>query len=381
MITYLKQHETEIFELLEKLVNIDSGTYVKGGTDRVGQVLKEAYEKEGFDVQVHRLGEYGGHLQIKATKDAQPKILIVGHMDTVFPEGTAKERPFYRDKDKAYGPGVSDMKACLISVLYALKALKASGDPSYQNVEIIMNSDEEIGSPTSRELIEETARQKECAIIVEPARGEKDYIVTQRKSCSRYFVTVTGRGAHAGSNPEDGISAIEEMAHKVLKFQALNDYDAGITVNVGLIEGGTSANAIPPECKVAIDVRTMTLEQAEEIGRKIKEITEQMHVPGTTAKLSGGITHPPMVKDEGVETLLKIVQAAGKEVGVDIEDTHTGGGSDGCFTAPIIPTIDGMGPAGGGAHSDREFLKIDSFYERTLVLAHTIKKLTEEYTS
>lgn len=377
MKNYLKQKEEEIFQLLEKIVNIDSGTYVKGGTDRVGQVLKEAYENEGFYVQVHSNGEYGSHLQIRASKDVEPNILIVGHMDTVFPDGTAKERPFYRDEHKAYGPGVSDMKACLVSVLYALKSLKEIGDPSYKNIEVIMNSDEEIGSPTSRELIEKSARSKDCAIVVEPSRGAKDYIVTQRKSCSRYFVKVIGKGAHAGANPEDGISAIEEMAHKVIKIQALNNYEAGISVNVGLIEGGTSANSVPPECKVAIDVRTITLEQAKEIGIKIKEICSQVHVGGTNTEISGGITHPPMIKDAGVKKLLKIVQEAGKEVGVEIEDTKTGGGSDGCFTAPIVPTIDGMGPAGGGAHSDREFLKISSFFERTLVLAQTIKKLNE----
>lgn len=377
MIQYLKDKETEMFSLLEEIVNIDSGTYVEGGTDRVAEVLTKAYEAEGFFVQAHDEGEYGANLQIKISEDAKPKILVVGHMDTVFPEGTAKERPFSRDEHKAYGPGVSDMKASLVSVLYALKMLKDIGDDSYKNVEVIMNCDEEIGSLTSRNLIEQSARSKECAIIVEPSRYEKDYIVTERKSASRYFITVTGRGAHAGSNPEDGISAIEEMAHKIIKIEALNDLEAGISVNVGLIKGGTSANSIPPTCEIAIDVRTITMDQAEDIQEKIKAISEETHVAGTKTEFSGNITHPPMIRDEGVEKLLKVVQEAGDELGVPIEGTSTGGGSDGCFTSQIVPTIDGMGPAGGGAHSDREYLKIPTFFERTAVLAKTIQKLTK----
>lgn len=373
----IQQKQEEMFTLLEEIVNIDSGTYIDGGTDKVGAVLKREYEKEGFYVQVHDEGEYGAHLQIRVSEDAEPNIMIVGHMDTVFSEGTAKKRPFRRDEERAYGPGVSDMKASLVSVLYALKLLKEAGDSSYKNIEVFMNSDEEIGSPTSRELIENSARTKDCAIVVEPSRGAKDYIVIQRKSASRYYVTVTGKGAHAGSNPEDGISAIEEVAHKIIKIEKLNDLEAGISVNVGLIEGGTSANSIPPECKIEIDVRTVTMEQAEDIREKIKGICAKTHVEGTTTNITGGITHPPMIRDEGVEKLLKIVQEAGEEVGVEIEGAPTGGGSDGCFTAPIIPTIDGMGPAGAEAHSDREYMKVPTFFERTLVLAKTIQKLTE----
>lgn len=375
MLTFLKDQEDAMFALLEEIVNIDSGTYIEGGTDRVGEVLRKAYEEEGFHVKTHTGGEYGVHLQIRASKDAMPHLLIVGHMDTVFPEGTAKKRPFRRDETYAYGPGVSDMKASLVAVLFALKALKEIGDSSYKKVEVIMNSDEEIGSPTSRQLIEESARRNKYAIVVEPSRGEKDSIVTARKSASRYFMTITGRAAHAGSRPEDGISAIEEAAYKIIEIEKLNDLKAGISVNVGLIDGGTAANAIPEQCQLAIDVRTNTMKQAEQIRDQIETIHSTVYVEGTKSTLTGGITHPPMEKDQGVKKLLKIVQEAGEEVGVKILDTHTGGGSDGCFTAPIIPTIDGMGPAGGGAHSNREYLKVDTFFERTLVLAKTIQKL------
>lgn len=374
---FLEEKKEEMLQLLERLVNIDSGSYVKKGIDQIGTILKEEYEQLGFNVKVHNQTETGNHLSIRSAKATDPKIILVAHMDTVFPDGTAKARPFSRGEERAYGPGIVDMKASQVAALYALKALIEAGEEAYRNVQIVLNSDEEIGSPTSRALIEEQAEGKEYALIVEPARADGS-IVSQRKGGGKYTLKVKGVGAHSGVEPQKGRSAIEELAHKILKFHSLTNHDEGVTVNVGLIEGGTSTNTVAPHAVGHVDIRVVTTEQAERLTKQFAEICATPDVPGTTLELTGDISRPPMFKDEKTEGLLQIIQEVGKELGLEIKDTKTGGGSDGNFTSAMgVPTIDGLGPVGGSIHSEDEYLEIDTFTERTLLLAETIKKLSQ----
>ncbi|QGQ47666.1 M20 family metallopeptidase [Metabacillus sediminilitoris] len=375
--TYLESRLPEMKSLLEQLVNIDSGSFHKEGVDKVGTLIRKQFEDLGMNVKVHRESKYGNHLEIMHDHDSQPKIIIIAHMDTVFPAGEVKKRPYKVIGNKAYGPGVSDEKASHVAVLFALKALKASGSDAYKNVHIIFNSDEEIGSPTSKAIIKEAAKQKDYSLVVESGRPN-DGIVTERKGVGCFVFEVKGKSAHAGVEPESGRSAIEELAHKIIKLQKLNDYETGLSVNVGLIEGGISTNTIPSNATAHVDVRVKNMKQAEEITSKINEIAHEEYVSGTETKLSGKIDRPPMEKVEGTEELLHIIRSVGEELGMSIREVSSGGGSDASYTSTEgIPTVDGMGPLGEFSHSEtNEYVDLSSLSKRTALLALTIERLS-----
>ena len=376
--TYLDKKKPEMIELLELLVNIDSGSYDKEGVDIIGTILKESFEKAGMYVKVHREKELGNHLEIKASEESEPKIIIIAHMDTVFPKGEAKERPFKMIGERAFGPGVNDEKASHVQVLYALKALKASGSEAYKNVHVIFNSDEEVGSPSSKSLIKQAAENKDYSLVVECARPNGG-IVTERKGVGNFSLSVKGKSAHAGVEPQRGRSAIEEISHKILQLQELNQYEEGLSVNVGLVNGGTSSNTVPPNAEAEIDVRIKGEEQAAEVTKEISKIAQEEYVAGTTTELKGSISRPPMVKTEATEELVKVIQEAGDELGMSIQQLSTGGGSDASFTAVEgIPTVDGMGPMGEFSHSETdEYTDLKTFPQHTALLAKTIEKLSK----
>ncbi|MCM3712737.1 M20 family metallopeptidase [Alkalihalobacillus oceani] len=370
--------EKEMLILLEKLVNIDSGSSHKAGVDQVAQELIPLFEQLGFHVTTISQETVGDHLRIIHPTQRQASILIVAHMDTVFEPGTANERPFTIKGTRAYGPGVIDMKASLVSVIYALRYLKENGSDAYQHVELVLNSDEEIGSSTSRQLIEEAAKGKAYALVMEPARRDGS-VVTERRGNGRFTIEVHGKAAHSGIEPEKGRSAIEELAHKIVKLHELNDHEHGISVNVGIIEGGNAVNTVSATAIGHIDVRVATEEQAEEMEHKIETMCASSDVSGTEIELTGDISRPPMVKNEKIARLFQVVKKVGAELGIELKDTKTGGGSDASFTAAMgIPTIDGLGPVGGNAHSEKEYLDIPSLTERTLLLAKVIEKLVED---
>ncbi|WP_100331048.1 M20 family metallopeptidase [Bacillus xiapuensis] len=377
MIDYIKKHKDEMISLLEQLVNTDSNSYDKAGVDKISRLLKRKFEEIGMHVTVHRQVEQGDHLEIKADRDCDPKILIIAHMDTVFPKGEAAKRPFKIIDDKAYGPGVNDEKASHVQVLYAMKALKASGSEALKNVHIIFNSDEEIGSLSSKALIEEAAAGKDYSLVVECGRPH-DGVVTERKGVGRFMMDVHGKSAHSGVEPEIGRSAIEELAHKVIRLQQLNDYKQGLTVNVGLISGGTSVNTVAPEASAQIDVRVKDKEQALDVTKEINDIASEESISGTRTDISGSIGRPPMEKTKKTDELLQIIQTTGKKLGYQIQEVSTGGGSDAAYTASKgIPTIDGMGPIGEYSHSEtNEYTDLPSLVERTILLAKTIEALS-----
>lgn len=377
MKNYIDQNEENIINLIEKIVNIDSGTYVKHGVDQVGQILKGEYEQIGFNVEVFEQQALGNNILIRHPEAVDPQIVMIAHMDTVFAEGTVAKRPFKRDGDYAYGPGVIDMKSSQVTTLFALKALMQNGSNAYKNIELILNTDEEIGSINSRDLIERVAKDKKYALILEPA--QEGNLVSERKGGGKYFLKVTGKAAHAGVEPENGISAIEELANKILKLHKLTDWDRAINVNVGLVKGGTSVNTIAPFAEAAIDVRIQTPEHAIEIDQEIREICSYSEVPGTSLELTGKITRPAWTITKESLKLYEIIADEGAKLGLDLKHEKSGGGSDGNLTGAIgIPTIDGLGPVGGFAHSEKEFLYIPSLTERALFLANVLERLTVE---
>lgn len=373
---FINQKKEEMLELIEQLVNIDSGSYVKKGIDQIGAILTQKYKELGFVVEVNEEEEYGNNLVIRHKKSIEPKIILLAHMDTVFPEGTVAERPFRVEGKRAYGPGVVDMKSSLVELLYAIKALQHSGSNSGENIEIILNGDEEIGSPSSRALIEERAEGKEYALVMEPARKDGS-LVMARRGGGRYTLMVEGRAAHSGIEPEKGRSAIEELAYKIIQLHDLTDHEKGMSVNVGLIEGGTAVNTVSDSAVAHVGVRISEMEQGEYLEEKMKEICATTDVPGTNVVLEGEIGRPPMEHNDQTKSLLHIIKDVGEEIGVKISGTATGGGGDASFTAATgVATVDGLGPVGGNAHSDKEYLEIDTLPERTLLLAMTIDRLS-----
>ncbi|SEM20003.1 glutamate carboxypeptidase [Mesobacillus persicus] len=374
---FIEQKQEEMLELIEQLVNIDSGSYMKEGVDLVGSILTKKYEELGFVVEVREEKEYGNHLVIRHKNTIAPKIILLAHMDTVFPEGTVAERPFTIKGNRAYGPGVVDMKSSLVELLYAMQALVHAGSKSIENVEIILNSDEEIGSPSSRSLIEERSIGKEFALVMEPARKDGS-LVMARRGGGRYTIVVEGKAAHSGIEPEKGRSAIEELAYKIIQLHDLTDHEKGMSVNVGIIEGGSAVNTVCDSAIAHVDVRISELEQGEYLEERFKEICATSEVQGTNVVLEGEIGRPPMEHNDQTKSLLDIIKDVGEEIGMEISATATGGGGDASFTSATgVATVDGLGPVGGNAHSDKEYMEIDTLPERTLLLAMTIARLSE----
>ncbi len=373
---FLKANEKEMWSLLETLVNIDSGSGHKKGVDLVGEVLQEKYLELGFTIETMKEDVQGNHLVMRHVSANNPKIMAVAHMDTVFPVGTAKARPFNIQGECAYGPGVSDMKASHVVLFFALKALHETKCVGLENIVVLLTSDEEIGSLTSRKLIEKHAEAKDYALIMEAARPN-GALVTARRGAGEYTIHVTGKAAHSGLMPRVGSSAIEELAHKIIRLHKLNEETNGVSINVGLIDGGSTVNTVAPTAVAHVDVRISKPEQAALIDQKIKEICAVPDVAGTTIVVLGGIERPPMVKNEQTVELYKIIQDVGKTLGIAIHDVAAGGGSDASFTsAKGIATIDGLGPIGGGAHTEEEYLETTSLLERTELLANVIQRLT-----
>lgn len=370
MIEFIDSKETEMLVFLEKLVNIDSGSYNKAGVDRVADLLLKRLSELDFIVKRHPQRELGDHVVGFKPGSESARILFVGHMDTVFLDGTAANRPFRINEGRAYGPGVADMKGGLVCLLYALEALKENAPHIYKRMtmNVVFNSDEEILSPSSRPIIENLARQAQTVCVFEPARPGGEYVI-QRKGVGKYVMRITGRAAHAGTQPEDGRSAIGELAHKIVALHALADMNTGTAVNVGLVRGGLRSNVIAEEAYAEIDLRVCDDDAALQMDNRIRAIAETSIIPDTHCEITGGIQFPPMLPNESLLKLFEQIKKAGQDLGLDIRGIATGGGSDGNYTARFSPTLDGMGPQGSGAHSDREFMEVKTLAERTKVTA------------
>ena len=372
----LDDTQQEMIGLLEKLVNIDSGSDFKEGVDKVGSILKKEYESIGFTCESVQEDKVGDHLILKHHSAEKPSILLIAHMDTVFKEGTAKERPFYIKSNRAYGPGVADMKGSQVTLLYAMKHLLKNSPESLEKVIILLNSDEEIGSASSRPIIEKLSKTVDYALVMEPARKDGS-IVTSRRGGGTYKLEIRGKAAHSGVAPQDGHSAIEEMGHKIVKLSELTNHDEGISINVGRVNGGEAVNVVPDTATLHVDVRVSNAEQSETIEQQIEEICATPDIKGTEIELSGGIRRPPMELDDENLELLNIIQDVGESLDIEVSHTHTGGGSDASFPSHLgVATVDGLGPVGGEMHSDKEYLEVDSILERTELLAETIHNLT-----
>lgn len=357
------------------LVDIDSNSHNKAGTDRVAQAMLGWLH--GADIEAeHRADPDDGDALLARLTGAQPTaapVLLMGHRDTVFPTGTVAQRPWRVDGDRAYGPGVSDMKSGLVLQCFVLMALRRL-PPLPFPVLGLFTADEEIGSQHGRIAIETHARGARAAFNAEPGRVSGN-LVTARKGGATFAIDVTGRAAHSGVNHADGASAIETLARKVQALHALTDYPAGVTANVGLITGGMSTNTVAPSAQAKLDLRFCSLQQRESMFERVKAIVDAPGVPGTESRLTQTSEFLPLEPQWSSE-LMKRYKSSAARVGFDVDGEFTGGCSDAGFTASLgIPTLCGVGPVGGRAHTDGEYCCLDTLVPRAQALVGTILSL------
>ncbi|RVT84187.1 M20 family peptidase [Rhodobacteraceae bacterium CCMM004] len=365
----------ELLAGIRRWVEIESYSTDTAGVNRMADRVAEDYAACGAEIErVPGRDGWGDHLIVRAPWNAgsnAPGILILSHIDTVHPAGTLEWFPFRVEGDVAYGPGIYDMKGGAYIAMAAVADLAAQGGAPLPVTHMFV-ADEEVGSPTSREIIVELGRAAKYVLVTEPAR-EGGKIVTARKGAVRYEVTTKGRASHAGSRHQDGASAIREMAHTVLKFEGLTDYDRGITCNVGLIRGGTGTNVVPAEAWCKVDIRIPDMEALETVERFIADIAPEN--PEVTVEINGGLDRPPYERSEGIERLFALASEIAGEIGWDLEQLKTGGGSDGNFTAALTPTLDGLGVDGKGGHTDYEQLYVSSLEPRRRLMRGLLERL------
>ena len=365
---------------LEQLVNLDCGSYTPGGVNRVADLVTANLAELGASVTrtPHEPGpdeRQLGDLVVARVPGDGPHLLLIGHMDTVFPEGTAAARPFRTDGERALGPGVSDMKGGLLAGLYAVAALQAIGQRP--KVTFVANPDEEIGSPFSGPHIRALAAEHDAALVLECARANGD-IVSARKGIADYEITLTGRAAHAGVEPEKGRSAILEAARQVIALHALNGRWPSVTVNAGVIAGGSRPNVVAEACRIELDLRAATASAFEEAAAEVRRIVTDPTTEGVTAELREVARHLPMELTPAASRLAALAREIGGELGFTVRDAATGGASDANTTSAAgLPTLDGLGPIGGDDHSVDEWLDLGSVVPRTTLVAGLMARIGE----
>lgn len=375
MTDQISPETSDLLTGIRSWVEIESHTPDIDGVNALADRISADYAACGAEVNRIPGAGYGDHLVVRAPWGRQvntPGILIISHMDTVHPKGTLETFPFRTEGDLAFGPGIYDMKGGAYIAMRAVSDLAASGGAPLPVTHLFV-ADEEIGSPTSKDMIEDLGKAAKYVLVTEPAR-EGGKIVVARKGAVRYTVTTHGEASHAGARHQDGRSAIKEMAHTVLKFEGLTDYDRGTTCNVGLIEGGTGTNVVPARCSIRVDIRISDMEALQEVEAFVAALTPED--PDVRIEVTGGLDRPPYERDAGINALFETARDIAAEIGWQLEGLKTGGGSDGNFTAAHTPTLDGLGVDGKGGHTDYEQLKISSLQPRRLLMRGLLERLT-----
>jgi glutamate carboxypeptidase len=377
ILRYARQNQSRISEMIQEFVEVESPSddakavnrFVESLADRLAGTAK---------IRTFDGGKFGKHLRCEFTlagkKKTDGSVLALGHSDTVWPLGTLRTMPFRKAQGRLWGPGSFDMKAGLAFFVFAMRALRDLEIPVSRNVVLQVNSDEEVGSESSRPLTEEAARQSVAVLVLEPGTGLEGKLKTARKGVGDYSVTVHGKPAHAGVDFGGGASAILEMARQIERIAGFTRLDRGITVSPGVISGGTRSNVIPAECRVEVDVRVVR--QADQSYLEKQFASLKPFDKRCTIEVSGGLNRPPLERSAGVQRLFKLAQNLASDLDVTLEESSTGGGSDGNFTAALgVPTLDGLGAVGEGAHAPNESLLIDRIADRTALLAKLVAAL------
>lgn len=372
VLDYMEENKQDIIKDIRYLVERDSPSndveLVDLCADRIQKLFVRYF---GYSADVIKNSDYGDHLRFEYG-EGERTILILSHFDTVWDEGDLKLKI---DGDKLYGPGILDMKGGLVQAIWSIKAIKDLSLEMHKKIVFLCTSDEEIGSPSSKSLIESEANNSDYVLVTEPPVAETGALKTGRKGSSRYFVEVKGKKAHSGNNHEDGINAIKEAARQIVYLESLTDYKIGTTINVGSIKGGGKLNVVPDFAKFGVNVRVSTKKEQKRIDQLIKNLSPYEN--GIKLKVSGEINRPPMNKSEATEELFEIAQdvAADLDLG-ELEQAYVGGGSDGNFTASLgIPTLDGLGAVGEGIHAKNEHILASEIPNRSALLCRLLTVL------
>lgn len=369
LLDQLRRQHKDVLQLLETMVNMDSPSTDKALVDRFSQFVGGQFEAIGARVEFVHAERFGDHLVAKFDGPAPGHVVLLGHTDTVFSAGETARRPFRIEDGRAKGPGVFDMKAGIALMWSALKVLR----PAPRPVTVLLTSDEELGSPSSRDLIERETRDARAVLVLEPSLPG-GALKTSRKGSGRFTVKATGRAAHTGIDPEKGINAIEEIAHQSLAIQRMSNPDAGTTATVSMIHGGTRVNVVPAEAVLEVDVRVANDREAARITDAIRAL--QPCLPGASLQIRGGINRPPMEPNTDTAILFGVAREIAAEMGIMLGEGSTGGASDGNFTSAMgVPTLDGLGAIGHAAHSLDEFVEVDSLPERAALIVGLIERL------
>jgi glutamate carboxypeptidase len=368
----------DFVQALRDMVNVDCGSYTPEGVNQIADRCQTRLEAGGWAVErrAHEGEPRLGDLVLgRLSGSGGPRVLMIGHTDTVFDPGTVAERPFATHDDRATGPGVSDMKGGLLLGFFAVEVLQEAGFDGFGSITYVCNPDEEIGSPWSREIIKAEAANADVAFVLEGARENGD-IVSARKGVSDFTIEIVGRAAHAGVEPERGRSAILEAANKTVALQALNGRWPGVTVNVGVVRGGTRTNVVAERCVIEVDVRSPEEASFQEAEAAVEAIAHEHTVPDVTINVAGGGWHRPMEKKEGGARLAELAIGVAADLGFELRDAATGGASDANTTSAAgVPTLDGLGPVGGDDHSPSEWLDLTSVVPRISLLAGLLSRL------
>jgi glutamate carboxypeptidase len=371
LLAALRPHEKKMVELLKAFVECESPSHDKAAVDRFGTMVAAQWRERGASVQVLKQKVTGNHVRAEispAKGRASGQLLVLGHLDTVYPIGTLEKMPFRVSGGKAFGPGSFDMKAGIVLALFAVDALRSLDVPSTKRIVFFWDSDEEIGSHTSRHLIEAEARRSDAVFVLEPSFGPHGFLKTERKGVGTAKLIVQGKAAHAGIDPGAGVNAVHELALQIARLMKMNDPSRGITVQATVISGGTASNVVPAEAHAEVDVRCARLGDVARVNRKLKALRPILK--NAKLEVRGGINRPPLERTAEVRKLFGRAQSIAREMGIELGEAATGGGSDGNFTAALgIPTLDGLGAVGDGAHALNEHVVVRSLPERAALLA------------
>lgn len=384
----VRQREREMIATLRRFVEYESPSADKAAVDRFGEIVADEWRRRGATVRVVRQRETGNHVRIEIPAGASVRgsgnrprgqrafgqLLILGHLDTVYPIGTLRTMPFRVSGGCAYGPGTFDMKGGLVLALFAVDALREAGIESAKRLVFFWNSDEEIGSHSSRELIEAEARRSDAVLVLEPSLGPQGDLKTQRKGVGTAEIVVHGRSAHAGVDPGAGVNAVHELALQIERLMKMNDPARGITIQATVISGGSASNVVPAEARAQIDVRCARVADVVRVNRLLRAMRPILK--GAKIEVHGGINRPPLERTAGVQRLFSEAQAVAHEMGIQLGEGSTGGGSDGNFTAALgVPTLDGLGAVGDGPHALNEHIVVKKMLGRAALLAGLLAKL------
>lgn len=367
---YFREQQSTILDTIEQLVTLESPSDVKAAVDRVATVLVSRFEQLGGKVRVHASEKFGNHIQVDFRGNSRQKpLLLLGHMDTVYPVGTISKMPFRLGKHRVWGPGVFDMKAGIALLLHVIEGLlQWNNSVPPRPMTVLLVSDEEVGSASSRQITERLARQSEAVLVLEPAAGPKGAIKTARKGIGEYTLQVQGVSAHSGLDFEKGHSAVLELSRQILRLSELADPQRGTTINTGKISGGTRTNVVPAEASALMDLRVKTKRDAERLHRRLMSL--RPFDPKCRITIRGGMNRPPMERTAKVGALYRKAAQIARELGWKLEEAAVGGGSDGNFTAALgVPTLDGLGAVGDGAHAVHESVVVSELPKRAALLA------------